>query len=169
VRRRALTQRSVTTNRGCYSLRFFGSFSNSMSRAFSFEEKHSGGTDPTGKRETAVIIVRVTNNTLTIAHGHRHTTRPSRTVVSHTTHPGALSDHHTPRVETTNAHPTRWTVDPTSKANIKARCRTSHLVRCFEVGASGSKNLNRFRFVIHRGQVERSSAVLRKREIKGDW
>jgi hypothetical protein len=46
VRRGALTQRRVTTNRGCYSLRFFGSLSNSMSRAFSFEEKHSRGDRP---------------------------------------------------------------------------------------------------------------------------
>jgi hypothetical protein len=77
-------------------------------------------------------------------------------------------------------HPTHWAVESASdwsvdraqfciKSALK-REYTSYLVdHCFEVGTSGNKNLNRFRFVIYRGQVERGITVLRKRNKRSWW
>jgi hypothetical protein len=43
---------------------------------------------------------------------------------------------------------------------------TSNLLHCLEVGASGSKNLNRFRFALTRGTVEWGPSVLQKKDEK---
>jgi hypothetical protein len=136
-----------------------------MSRAFSFEEKRSRGDRP--KRQAPDCGDHCQSH-----EQHALTIALWTQTYSPTTHrrlvhdAGALSDHNTPRVETTNAHPTRWTVDRPSKANIEARCRTSHLVRCFEVGSSGNKNLNRFRFAIGCGRAKRGPSVLQKNTKK---